>query len=259
MKLTEAQPSIVGRSNLQAEFLAAPRRIVSCIESAFSSDLSQLPQLPGTWHPKTTEMVAGHWTDASPAARRGITILNNLAQSFPSCVTLEAMTRNIIRLKSVDVTVLMEVFNRFQQKAQQANTNSLFQTSALLAMVPIIPDGEPSSNEDALLRTALTLLPSIVVGSIGRKRGNLTPEEDSYLNLHGSDQPERIKIVRARYPDDSAVQDKIDVYDPDSQHVAQLRKDRESLKQEATGDVEITTDDSSYARFRKTEKRIKKR
>lgn len=258
MKLPEAQPSIVGRNDLQAKFSTAPRVIVSCIERAFGADLSHFPELPDTWHPKTVKLVTDHWTYVSPVARRGITILNTLAQSFPNCVTLEAMTRNIVRLKDVDATVLMKIFNRFQQKAQQEGINSLFQTSAFLAIAPLLPDGISSSNEDALFKTALTLLPPIVVGSIGRKRGSLTPEENSYLNLQGFDQRERIKEIRARYPDDSAVQTKIDIYDPDSQYAAQRREERKRLKQEADADDEITPDDSAYARFRKAEKKIQK-
>ena len=101
----------------------------------------------------------------------------------------------------------------------------------------------------------------MVAGCIGsRQSSGLSPQDHAYLNAHveGADQQKRLAEKRAKYSNNPKALAQIDMYDLLSDYGKKQSEERERLKRESENDLASEPGESSYARFRKQQKREKK-
>ena len=139
---------------------------IRAVKSAFDVDIAtHTPALIPTWQGKTIEMVDSEYEKLSPIAQRSVHILTSLGEAFPKCATLETMTRSVIRANEFQPEKIGKILDRFQGRARKAGNPVLLQSSALLALTPLMTDGKLTNDESDLLRIGIALLPPILAAT----------------------------------------------------------------------------------------------
>jgi len=112
-------------------------------------------------------------------------------------------------------------------KRQAAGNPILLQSSAFLALTPLLTDGNISSDEHDLLATTLKILPPVIFASFRLRRG------DDITDLNHALPENRRKLVakaREKHKGDAVAQRRIDHQDPDSAETKKFTKFLENTR-----------------------------
>lgn len=177
--------------------------VVDAFRAAFTNDLRASPTTPPTWADRTRGLLTEKYSSLPLIAQRSLHIFTNLGSAFPDCPSLEAMTRQIVRLGDFDKEKVLSLFQRFQERAKVVGNTPLLQTAVIMPVVIPMLDNLPADEKEFWTKAA-TILPAIIIASIGARKIDLRNLSDDELakitaqkELNLGDKDEYILFQRA--------------------------------------------------------------
>lgn len=144
--ISEYKPTVISQTSSME--LNVANGVVNALRTAFANDLQVPPTAPSTWTDKTKTLLKEKYPSLPSIAQRSLHALSNLGNGFPDCSTLEAITRQVVRVGNFDKEKVLRLFQQFQERAKQAGNAPIFQTAAIVPAILPILDNLPPDERD---------------------------------------------------------------------------------------------------------------